>query len=104
MTYFDDERWGQGCLVRLFVEASFPSYFPIPRGLLLRRQSVAMPVLVLASPSADFETIPASSAYNMPHTALRTHANGVSDYHIFLEVNYFPHNVFVLAEAHYNDV
>ena len=64
-----------------------------------------MTAIILASPSADFETIPESSAYTaMPYTALRTHANGVSDYHIFLEVNYFPHNVFVLAEAHYNDV
>ena len=33
-------------------------------------KTVTMTVLILASPSANFETIPASPAYNMPLTAL----------------------------------
>ena len=35
---------------------------------------------LLASTSSDFETITASSAYNMPHTGLRMHANDYCSY------------------------
>ena len=41
-------------------------------------KTVTMTVIILASPSADRETFPASSAYNMPHTALRTQTIGAS--------------------------
>ena len=41
-------------------------------------KTVTMTVINLASPSANLETIPASSANNMPHTALRTQAIGAS--------------------------
>ena len=41
-------------------------------------KTVTMTVIILASPPADLETIPASSAYNMPHTFLRTQAIGTS--------------------------
>ena len=41
-------------------------------------KTVTMTVIILASPSADLETIPASSAYNMPHTDLRTQAVAIS--------------------------
>ncbi|CAN0480497.1 unnamed protein product [Laminaria digitata] len=37
-----------------------------------------MTIIILASPSVDFETILASSVCNMPHTALLTDANGTS--------------------------
>ena len=39
-------------------------------------KTVTMTVIIFASTSVNFETIPASSAYSMPHTALRTHADG----------------------------
>ena len=39
-------------------------------------ETITMTVIILASPSANFETIPASAAHNMPHTALCTHADG----------------------------
>ena len=41
-------------------------------------KTVTMTVIILSSPSADLETIPALSAYSMPHAALRTHAIGTS--------------------------
>ena len=37
---------------------------------------VTMAVIISGSPSANFEAFPASSAYNMHVTALRTHDNG----------------------------
>lgn len=38
---------------------------------------VIVTVIVLRSPFPDFETMPASPAYNMmPHTAVHTHADG----------------------------
>ncbi|CAN0425230.1 unnamed protein product, partial [Laminaria digitata] len=64
-------------------------------------------VMILASPSADFETMPASSAYSMPHTALRTHAFQrllVSDYPIVFEVNQIPYDTFDFAGACQHDV
>ena len=39
-------------------------------------KTVTMTVILFARPSADLDTIPASSAYSMPQTALRTHASG----------------------------
>ena len=41
-------------------------------------KTVTMSVISLASASADFETIPASSANNIPYNALCTRANGTS--------------------------
>ena len=35
-------------------------------------------VIILASPAGDLDTIPASSAYSIPHTALRTRSSSVS--------------------------
>ena len=55
-------------------------------------KAVTRTFISLASPSADFETIPASSAHYMPPL--------FSDHRILLEVNQIPDNVFVLAEAY----
>ena len=67
-----------------------------------------MTVIILASSSADFETIPASWAYNMPHTALRTHAKGFlllcSDFSDIIELHQMSYNGFVFAEAYQYDV
>ena len=41
-------------------------------------KSIRMAVITLARPAADFEAIATSSAYNMPYTALRTHASDTS--------------------------
>ena len=41
-------------------------------------KTATMTVNILANPSADLETIPASPAYNLPHPALRTQAIGTS--------------------------
>ena len=37
---------------------------------------VTLTVIIFSSPAADFETVSASSACSMPHTTLRTRANG----------------------------
>ena len=68
-------------------------------------KTVTITVFMLGSPPAGFETIPASSAYNMPHTySVRTHVNGTSfpTTNILLEVDQIPHDVFVLPEAYYS--
>ena len=41
-------------------------------------KTVTMPFITLASPSADLQTIRASSKYNMPHTAVHTQTTGTS--------------------------
>ena len=79
-----------------------------------------MTVIVLARPSADVDTIPASSAYSMLPTALRTHASGSeltpaafsSRFRAYprrvllkvLEVNQIPYNVWVLTETYHHGV
>ena len=42
------------------------------------RQTSAMTSIILASPCGDRETMPASSAYSMPHTARRTQSKAGS--------------------------
>ena len=61
-------------------------------------KTVTMTVIILASPSADLETIPVSSAYNTPHTAGRWDL--VSDRYTVLEVDQIPNDFFVLTEAY----
>ena len=60
----------------VFIEALFLSPFLIHTVGPVDSKTVTMTVITSASPSAEFETIPAFSAYNMPPTALRTHAKG----------------------------
>ena len=70
-------------------------------------KTVTMTVIILASSSAGLETMPASSAYSIPHTALRTQAVGTSfptATYTLLEVDQIPNDFFVLTEAYQNDV
>ena len=59
-----------------------------------------MTVINLASPSADLGTYPASSAYNVSHTAVRMQAMGVSARYTLLEVDQVLSDFFALTEAH----
>ena len=61
------EVWGAWFGVRSNVVSVFVSDTVRPAAL----KTITLTVIILARPSADLDTIPASSAYNIPHTALR---------------------------------
>ena len=62
----------------------YGSVFVIASSLIFRYRDVAawktftLTAIILPSPSADFETTPASSAYSVPQTTFRTYVNGSS--------------------------
>ena len=71
-----------------------------------------MMVIILVRPSADLDTMPASSAYSMPacpklpsvHMLAGPSLPSRVILKVLLAVNQIPHNVWVLTEAYYHGV
>ena len=62
-----------------------------------------MTVIIFARPSVDLDTMPPSSAYNMPQIDLRIHASGSTSTQfpeVLLGVKQVLQNVWVLTEAY----
>ena len=86
----------------MFVAASSPLASDTVRPAVPK--TVAMTVVVLTSPSTDFLTMPASLAYNTPHSLQACRWLLVSAHPILLEVNQISYDAFALTETCQNDV